>query len=63
MIKYITAIKVGYNEAWFEFEDSKTACEFAENALNHSIKCKDTDKQTEIILRVFEEEEGNEETV
>lgn len=63
MIKYRVSIKVSYNEAWFEFDDSKSACEFAENALTHSIKSKDTDKQAQIIMMVVNEEENNEETV
>ena len=63
MIKYRVAIEVSYCKAYFEFEDSKSACEFAEIALKHSIKTKDTDKQTHIDLSVIEEEESNEKTV
>ena len=62
MIKYRVKIKVEYAEAHFDYEDSRAACEFAENALKHSVKSKDSDRQTHIELSVIEEGE-NEETV
>ena len=62
MIKYRVMIKVGYCDAWFEFDGAESACAFAENALKHSVKSKDTDKETHIDLSVIEEE-SNAETV
>lgn len=65
MIRYRVKIKVGYNEAFFDFTDSTRATNFANSALLHSVKSEDTENQTKIIMSLEEvepeeEEEDNE---
>lgn len=53
-IKYRVIIKVGYNEAWFEFDSADQACGFATNAISHMVECEDTRKKTTITIQVVD---------
>ena len=61
MIKYRVILKVGYNEAWFEFENAVEAINFATIALQSMVANEDTNKKTKITIEVInpnvEEEE------
>lgn len=56
-MKYRVILKVGYNEAYFEFDDINRAAEFAGEILVHSVKSDDTDKKTSVsIIAILDEE-------
>lgn len=56
MIKYRVVLKVGYQEAWFEFETAKDATKFAEVALTNMVTNEDNKKKTHINLQVVDVE-------
>lgn len=45
MLKYRIILRVGYCEAWFEFDDPTAACDFARTALLHQTVNEDTEKR------------------
>lgn len=49
---YRVVLKVGYCEAFFDFADVTVACDFACQALSHSVECEDTKKATKITLLI-----------
>jgi len=58
---YRVAIKVGYNEAHFDFDNANDAAEFARRAVGHSVSSDDQSKQTKIVMWVFNKDAENEE--
>lgn len=54
MIKYRVVLKVGYNEAWFEFDEMEKACVFATEALTHMIDNEDGKRRTYINMQVVD---------
>ena len=61
MIVYRVILKVGYNEAYFEFESAGEATDFATNALKHSTSCDDTKKKFKIMMAIVDAENEEEE--
>ena len=51
---YRVIIKVGYYEAYFEFNESEKACEFATTALAHMTSNEDTKKKSSIALEIVD---------
>lgn len=49
---YRVVLKVGYCEAFFDFDEAESACNFAMLALTHSVACDDTKKATKITLQI-----------
>lgn len=45
---YTVIVKVGWNEAHFEFHDIEKAGEFARDIILHSVETKDTDAITNV---------------
>lgn len=62
MMIYRVVIKVGYNEAAFEFESLRDAGDFARMVLTHQVGTGDTEKAlyVKIEVRSCEEEEEEE---
>ena len=56
MIKYRAVIKVGYCEAWFEFENVEEACKFAGTALTHMVLNEDNKKKESINIWLVDTE-------
>ena len=56
-IKYRVDLKVGYNHAFFDFDDANTAAEFAVGILKHSTGCDDTSKVVKVNLQIINDEE------
>lgn len=56
MIKYRTIIKIGYYEAWYEFDDAEDAVTFAKTLLEHQVDNEDSKKKTRITLQVVDTE-------
>ena len=61
MIVYRVVIKVGYNEAAFEFESLRDAGDFARMVLTHQVETKDTEKALYVKIEVRSCEEDEEE--
>jgi len=64
-IIYQVVVKVGYNDAAFEFESIRDAGDFARTILTHQVATEDTKKALYIVIKVRtcececeEEEEG-----
>ena len=61
-MKYRVILSVGYNEAWFEFDNADGACNFGALALAHMVSSEDTKKKTYINMQIvdksLEESEG-----
>lgn len=53
-MKYRVIIKVGYNEAWFEFDTPVEACNFATEAISKQVKNEDTRKTNHIRIEVVD---------
>ena len=53
-MKYRVIIKVGYNEAWFEFDSPAEACDFATIAISQQVKSEDTCKKDHIRIEVVD---------
>lgn len=53
-IIYRVIIKVSYNDAYFEFNDSEEACKFATSALQHMVGCDDTKKRSYVAMLVVD---------
>jgi len=53
-IIYRVILKVGYNEAWFEFDDSGIAINFASDALRYMVTCDDTKKKYYISIQIVD---------
>ena len=53
-MKYRVVIKVGYNEAWFEFDTPVGACNFATTAIGQQVKNGDTCKKDHIRIEVID---------
>ena len=62
MMTYRVVIKVGYNDAAFEFESLRDAGDFARMVLTHQVRTEDTKKAlyVKIEVRSCEEEEEEE---
>lgn len=62
MMIYRVVIKVGYNDAAFEFESLRDAGDFARMVLTHQVETEDTKKAlyVKIEVRSCEEEEEEE---
>ena len=57
MLKYRVILKVGYCDAWFDFDKHEEACEFASTALAHQCVNEDNEKKTPYIqMRVIDTE-------
>ena len=56
-IKYRIDLKVGYNHAYFDFDDANTATEFAVNILKYSTGCDDTAKVVKVNMQIVNEQE------
>ena len=54
MIIFRVILKVGYNEAWFEFESAEDACAFAKNALVHMADSEDQKRKTYISMQAVD---------
>lgn len=61
MIKYRVILKIGYNEAWFEFENAVEAINFATVALQSMVANEDTNKKTKITIEIINPNEEEEE--
>lgn len=53
MIKYRVILKIGYDEAWFEFENAVEAINFATVALQSMVANEDTNKKTKITIEII----------
>lgn len=53
---YRVILRVGYNVAYFEFEESVEAVLFAQTSLSHMVSCDDTKKKWNISLEVVDPE-------
>lgn len=53
-MKYRVILKVAYHEAWFDFDDADTACQFAGILLSHQSPNEDTRKTDHIRLEVID---------
>ena len=51
---YRVIMKVGYYEAWYDFDDAETACSFAQLMLTHQTPNDDTRKEKHIELKVID---------
>lgn len=60
-MKYRVIIKIGYNNAWFEFDSIAEAGSFAETVLVHQIPNEDTKKKSFITIQVVDENAESEE--
>jgi len=61
MIKYRVILKIGYNEAWFEFENAVEAINFATVALQSMVANEDTTKKTKVTIQIINPNEEEEE--
>lgn len=61
-MKYRVILKVGYNEAWFDFDTIEEAGEFAKTILVHQTESPDSRKKSVVRIDVVnpEAEEENE---
>lgn len=62
-ILYRVVVKVGYNEAAFEFESMRDAGDFARTILTHQVETEDTKKALYVKIEVSvcdDDEEENE---
>ena len=53
-MKYRVILEVGYNTAWFEFEDITDAGEFAKTLLMHQVSNEDTKHKSKIRLEIID---------
>lgn len=60
MIKYRVILKIGYNAAWFEFENAAEAISFATVALQSMVTNEDTSKKTKITIEIINPNEEEE---
>jgi hypothetical protein len=60
-MKYRLILKVGYYEAWFEFDSIREAGAFAEAILVHQIPNEDTNKKIYITVQVVDKNAESEE--
>lgn len=58
---YRVVLKVGYNDAFFDFATAEMAGEFASNALIHSVASEDTKRATYVSIKVMRDNEKNNE--
>ena len=58
---YRIVLKVGYCEAWFDFETIEGAADFARDILAHQVASEDTKRGTSISIEILNtvEEEAN----
>lgn len=61
MMIYRVVIKVGYNDAAFEFESLRVAGDFARMVLTHQVETEDTKKAIYVKIEVRSCEEDEEE--
>lgn len=61
MMIYRVVIKVGYNDAAFEFESLRDAGDFARMVLTHQVGTEDTEKALYVKIEVRSCEEDEEE--
>lgn len=54
-MKYRVIVKIGYHEAWFDFEGIQAAGEFAKTVLIHQTENEDTPKKASVTIRVIVE--------
>lgn len=59
-MKYRVIVKIGYNEAWFDFDDMQDAGKFAEAVLVHQVPNEDTRRKTSVSIRVMSDGEETE---
>lgn len=59
-MKYRVNVKIGYYEAWFDFEDMADAGEFAKTVLTHQVPNEDTRRKTSVSIRVMSDGEETE---
>lgn len=60
-MKYRVILKVGYSNAWFDFDNLNDAGEFAKVALTHSIGNDDTHKYVDVSIKCVNPETEKEE--
>lgn len=60
-MKYRVIVKIGYHEAWFDFEDMADAGEFAKTVLTHQAPNEDTRYKTSVNILVVKDGEAAEE--
>ena len=53
-MKYRVLIKVGYNNAYFDFDSMQSAGDFAVMALTHQVENEDTKKKMSIGIEVID---------
>ena len=53
-MKYRVIVVVGYNEAWYDFDNIEAAGDFARTVLIHQIPNKDTRKKDHVRLEVID---------
>ena len=54
MMKYRVILKVGYNEAWFEFNEIQDAGEFAKSILMYHVDCEDTKRKSSVRIDMID---------
>ena len=53
-MKYRVILEVGYNTAWFDFDDIADAGDFAKTLLMHQVANEDTKHKTKIRLEIVD---------
>lgn len=59
-IIYRVVIKVGYYEAFFDFDSVNEACEFTRTAVVHSVENEDSKRPTSLTIKVINPEQERE---